>query len=150
MDRQEFLRRRRALEELYQTDLRLLRAAHEARVRSLEALWLSLDADDAALPAPSTILLSAAAAEPASSPSPTLALPEPVEVTARNPDLRAALEEILPALPLVFEKKDVVQALGWAPSRSSLHRVLSDMAVDGLLAFESYSQGRTPSLYRRV
>ena len=150
MDRQEFLRRRRALEELYQADLRLLRAAHESRVRSLEALWLDLQPD--ALPAPSPpspILLSVveeAEEVPASSPEP----PEPAAATAKNPDLRTALEEILPALPLLFEKKDIVQALGWIPSRSSLQRVLSDMEATGLIRFENYSQGRTPSSYRRV
>jgi len=160
MDRQEFQRRRRALEELYQADLRLLRAAHEARVRSLEALWLDLEPNE--LPSPIPILLSAAEQVPASPLAPNPELPEPVEAEglppvpappaapAKSPDLRTALEGILPALPTVFQKKDVVQALGWSPSRSSLYRVLSDMAADGLLEFVSYSQGRLPSQYRRV
>ena len=158
MDRQEFLRRRRALEELYQADLRLLRAAHEARVRSLEALWMDLQPD--ALPPPGTILLSAVEEAPATPPIPELPEPAEAEVVpsapdlpdtpSKNPDLRTAVEEILPELPAVFEKKDVLEALGWTPSRSSLHRVLSDLELAGLLKFETYSQGRTPSRYRRL
>jgi hypothetical protein len=157
MDRNEFTRRRRALEELYQADLRLLRAAHEARVRSLEALWLSLEGNAEALPPATAILLPAA--ETASQPIPETALPEPSPVPALSPapdlpsfppDIRTALEEVLPALPRVFEKKDILQALGWKPSRSSLHRVLADMVTDGLLQFEYLSLGRTPSRYRKT
>lgn len=145
MDRNEYNRRRCALEELYQADLRLLRAAHEARVRSLEALWLALEGD--VLPSPLAILH--AAPEPDHAP----ALPAEPDVPAsllRNPDLRTSLEEILPSLPDLFEKKDVIQALGWTPSRSSLHRVLSDMVQDGFVAFEVLSSGRMPSRYRKT
>lgn len=157
MDRNEFTRRRRALEELYQADLRLLRAAHEARVRSLEALWLSLEGNAEALPPTTAILLPAA--ETASEPIPETALPEPEPVPALSsapdlpsfpPDIRMALEEALPALPRVFEKKDVLQALGWTPSRSSLQRVLSDLVAEGRLQFEHLSLGRTPSRYRKA
>jgi hypothetical protein len=122
-------------------------------MRSLEALWFDLNSG-AALQPPSTILLSAAE-DPAFLPEPAEVRslppePAPEAATVRNPDLRTALEEVLPDLPPVFDKKDVVQALGWKPSRSSLHRVLSDMASEGLLKFEAYSQGRTPSQYKRV
>ncbi|HKH47225.1 MAG TPA: hypothetical protein VKM72_21430 [Thermoanaerobaculia bacterium] len=150
MDRNEFIRRRRALEELYEADLRFLRAAHESRVRSLEALWLSLEGDAEALPPPTAILLPAA--ETASPPDPETALPQPAPVPDLPdflPDIRTAVEDVLPALPSVFQKKDVLQALGWTPSRSSLHRVLSDMVADGLLQFEYLSSGRTPSTYRK-
>jgi len=155
MDREEYEQRRRALEELYQADLRFLRAAHEARVRSLESLWLALEGGDAALPAQSATLFPSPEApepvlpEPPSAP-PLPWVPDLPAARPRNPDLRKALEEILPALPEVFIKKDVVQALDWTPSRSSLHRVLSDMKQDGLIRFESYSDGRTPSRYRKV
>jgi hypothetical protein len=152
MDRKEYERRRRALEELYETDLRFLRAAHESRVRSLEALWLALEGDSAdaapvaALnPAPEAVGLPAPGPVPALAPAPEAPAPRP-----QNPDLRLSLEAILPGLPTAFEKKDVVQALGWAPSRSSLHRVLSDMCYQGILQFEFRSGGRTPSRYRKV
>ena len=148
MDRQEFQRRRRALEELYQADLRLLRAAHESRVRSLEALWTSLDGGDAALPPPSAFLLPAAEGAPASTPEPAEAPALPAR--SRNPDLRTALQEILPALPEVFDKSDVLQVLGWNPSRSSLYRVLADMVTDGLLRFDYLSGGRRASQFRKV
>lgn len=149
MDRNEYQRRRLALEELYQADLRLLRAAHEARVRSLEALWLALDGD--ALP-PLAVLHSAperALLEPGEAPAlpPAPSLPD---APLRTPDLRMALEDALPALPDLFEKKDVIQALGWTPSRSSLYRVLSDMELDGFVVCEKLSSGRTPTRYRKA
>jgi hypothetical protein len=43
-----------------------------------------------------------------------------------------------------------VVALGWTPSRSSLHRVLSEMERDGLVVFEVLSSGRMPSRYRKA
>ena len=160
MDRDEYERRRRALEELYQADLRLLRAAHESRVRSLEALYLSFDGGADELPAQSAALFPAPEAAPQPAPEPVL--PEPAAAPPlprvpdlpaarpRNPDLRQALEAILPALPEVFVKQDVVQALGWKPSRSSIQRVLSDMKQTGHIRFESYSDGRKPTRYRKV
>lgn len=161
MDRSEYERRRRALEELYQTDLRFLRAAHESRVRSLESLYLSLSGGADALPAQSATLLLGPeevpqpAPEPALPPEPAPAPPPPPapDLPAdrpRNPDIRGALEEILPALPSVFNKNHILQALGWTPSRSSLYRVLSEMEREGLIEFVYLSGGRTPSQYRKV
>ncbi len=41
MQHSEYEKRRRALEKQYAEDRDLLRAAHEAKLRSLEALWLA-------------------------------------------------------------------------------------------------------------
>ncbi len=134
MDHEDYERRKRALEEIYKTDLELVRAAHEARLRSLEALWLSGSPGPAA---------ETAAARPAPAPQ-AAPVPRP-----RNPDLRTALEAIFPELPDAFEKKDIIAALGWTPSRGSLYRVLTDMAIERRLKIQP-SLGRHPSRYRKV
>lgn len=137
MDRNEYERRRRAIEEIYRNDLDLVRAAHEARVRSLEALWASL----APQPAPDATAPPAPSPAPANAPA---AVPQP-----RPPDLREALEEVFPQLPDVFEKKDVIAALGWTPSRAGLYRVLLDLAIAGRLKITP-SGGRHPSQYQKL
>ena len=134
MDRNEYERRRNAIEEIYRGDLELVRAAHEARVRSLEALWLSHAPGLA--PAMTAPTIAPAAPPPASVPRP------------RNPDLRTAVEEVFPGLPEVFEKKDVIAAMGWTPSRAGLYRVLLDLAIEGKLEITP-SSGRHPSEYRK-
>lgn len=51
MKRSEYERRRRALEETFESELAMLRAAHEVRMRSLEELWLVNPEEDAPSPA---------------------------------------------------------------------------------------------------
>jgi hypothetical protein len=128
MDRDDYERRKAALEEIYRADLDLVRAAHEARLRSLEALRLS--------GAP------ASASDPAPPPAPEP--PAPAPARKLPPHLRNAIVEILPQLPAHFERKDVIAALGWTPSRGSLYRVLLDLAIAGILVVEP-SHGRHPS-----
>lgn len=139
MDRNEYERRRRAIEEIYRNDLELVRAAHEARIRSLEALWTSF----APVPGAETT------APPAPSPAPSNAPAPATPLQPRPPDLRQAIEEVFPQLPDRFEKKDVVAALGWTPSRSGLYRVLLDLAIEGRLHITP-SGGRHPSQYRKL
>jgi len=134
MDRDEYERRKAALEGIYRADLDLVRAAHQARLRSLEALGHP--------GAPAAI------SEPAPPPAPEP--PPPAPARKLPPHLRTAIEEILPELPVHFEKKDVITALGWTPSRGSLYRVLSDLELAGRIKFEFSSGGRTPSRYLKV
>ena len=51
MKRSEYEQRRRALAETFETELAMLRAAHEVRMRSLEELWLVNPEEDAPSPA---------------------------------------------------------------------------------------------------
>ncbi len=133
MDREEYNRRRRALEEIYRADLELVRAAHEARVRSLETLWTAVSAE----PAPGPV-----------DPPPEPAVPQAVR-PPRRPSLRDALEAVFPQLPEVFEKKDVIAAIGWTPSRAALFNVLQDMAIGGFIKVTP-TTGRHPSRYRKL
>jgi len=133
MERDEYERRKAALEEIYRADLDLIRAAHEARLRSLEALWLS--------------------GAPAATPDPVLPPapepPTPAPARQPTPHLRTAIQEILPDLPVQFEKKDVIAALGWTPSRGALYRTLLGLAVAGIIKIDP-SLGRHPSQYRKL
>lgn len=134
MDRDDYERRKAALEEIYRADLDLIRRAHEARLRSLEELWRA-----------------EAPAAPSEPPPPPAPKPAPAAPVRRQPTphLRTALEEILPDLPAEFGKKDLIAALGWTPSRGALYRALLDLAIARVIKIEP-SLGRHPSKYRKV
>jgi hypothetical protein len=136
MNDDEYERRKRALEEMYQADLTMVRAAHETRLRCLDALRQ-------ASPSPAD---SAAGLRPPTPPPPT---PQPA-ARNQNPDLREAVLEALPSLPELFTKDDVVRAIGFTPSRSSLQRILMDLDAKKTIRFEELSQGRHPTTYRKL
>lgn len=130
MKRSEYEQRRLALEETFEGELATLRAAHQIRLRSLEALWLADPEEDAPSQAP---------AGPPIPPPPRPALPQ----------ISEALEEILPRLPEVFDKKDIVRLLGWTPSRASLHRALGNLVFERRITMERFGGGRVSNVYRR-
>lgn len=153
MNDDEYERRKRALEEMYQADLLMVRAAHETRLRCLDTLHQSQDT-----PAPLQIT---AAGPPESSPvaspppSPPRPAPAPAAAPARrswneNPDLRESILEVLPSLPDPFTKEDVVRAIGFTPSRSSLQRVLMDLDSKKIIRFGELSAGWHPTTYRKL
>lgn len=130
MTRNEYERRRRALEEAFESELAMLRAAHQVRMRTLEELWLANPEEDA--------------------PSPVLAAPPmPPAAPPSQPPIAEALEEILPRLPEVFDKNDVIRLLGWDPPRATLFRALQSLVSTGRLTLQSYGGGRTSNLYRQ-
>ncbi|HJX26880.1 MAG TPA: hypothetical protein VJ885_03130 [Thermoanaerobaculia bacterium] len=132
MKRSEYEQRRRALEEIHQADLGLIRSAHEARLRSLEALWLSDPEEDAAeSPAP------APDARPAAAPR------------IARPPVAQALGDVLPELPELFDKNDVLQALGWTPDRAALFRALAELVHQRRIAVERFGVGRVATVYRK-
>jgi hypothetical protein len=136
MNDDEYERRRRALEEMYQADLLMVRAAHETRLRCLEALRQA----------------DTPGGRPESQPaSPPATAPAPVRPARNaNPDLREAVLAALPSLPDLFTKEDVVRAIGFTPSRSSLQRVLMDLDSQKIIRFGELSNGRHPTTYRKV
>ena len=129
MRRSEYEQRRRALEEIHEADLELIRSAHEARLRSLEALWLSDPEEDPAETPP---------------PAPPVAPPRIV-----RPPLAQALDDALPALPEVFDRNDVVGALGWAPDRAALFRALEALVFQRRITVERFGSGRLTTTYRK-
>jgi hypothetical protein len=146
MRHSEYEQRRRALEEQYHADAELLRAGYQAKLRALEMLWLA-SPDVAVLPARSAPLLPGETpASPApKSTSPALLLPARPRGQVLN-----ELETLLPSLPEVFDRRDVVRALGYEPSRASLHRAFSKLLEDRLIVLEAAAHSSKPSVYRKL
>jgi hypothetical protein len=130
MRRSEYEQRRRASEEVYQADLELIRSAHEARLRSLEALWLADPEEDGSGDPPPA---------PATHPAPRLV----------RPPLAQALDDALSGLPEVFDKNDVIRALGWTPDRAALFRALDDLVHQRRITVERFGAGRVTTVYRK-
>jgi hypothetical protein len=145
----EYERRRRALEAQFQADVELLRAGYQAKLRALETIWLTA-ADEALpavpppLPAPGPLLLQAP--EPGTPPE---APPDP-EPALRPGQVRWDLEDIFADLPEEFEKRDVVRLLGYAPPRSTLNRVLSELLSAKRVKIVRYSEGYNRTRYRKL
>lgn len=116
MTQEEYEERRRALEAQLQADIAMVKAGHEARVRSLESLWQAAKAGDGK------------AAIPVAVPAP----PAAREETARPPGATFNdLCEALPRLPEVFDKRDIVRALGYKPPYTTLVRALEYLKKSG-------------------
>lgn len=130
MTREQYEERRRALEEQLRADIALVHAAHEVRVRSLESLRQAGKEGDQE-PAPA---------------SPN---------AARNPSRPRGsvlddLEAALPRLPDIFDKRDVVGALGYKPSRPTLFRALQQLQQKREIAIQDYSAGGNLTRYRKL
>lgn len=122
MKRSEYEQRLRALDETFEAEIATVRAAQQIRRRAFEALWRADLEDDAPSEAPTA--------------------PPPLHMAT-------ALEEILPRLPEVFDKNDVVRLLGWTPSRATLFRALDNLVLAKRLTVERYGRGRTSTTYRQ-
>lgn len=166
MRHEEFKQRRRALDEQYHADLELVRACYRTKVQALETLWMS-SAETEAIAAPPPPLLTAPPGEPSHSTSETPPVSEtpggsetppgtdthPVK-TRRRGGVRDDVQNILDRLPTVFDRWDVVRALGYEPPRATLFRALSSLIRDdflGLLppAFDGPRENM-PSRYRKI
>ena len=160
MKSREYERRRRALEEQCHADLNLIRAGYEAKLRALEMIWLTSDGKDEAEGAPGRPNPSEASpsetvrseTEPVSSetvPSETVRTETPAPARERR-DLLSDLLEALPALPEVFEKQDIYQALGYVPARATLYRALETLKSEKQIVIARYSEGGQRTQYRKV
>jgi hypothetical protein len=123
MTRDEYEERLRALEVQLQTEIALIHAGHEARVRSLGSLLQT------AAPAP----------VPAAAPKKTAR-----RAWATLDDL----EKALPRLPEVFDKRDITRVLGYTPAYSTLCRALAELKESGEIADDDGLFYR--SQYRKV
>lgn len=130
MTRDEYEERLRALEAQLQADIALIRAGHEARVRSLGNLRQAA-AEGAAIPAPAPV--------PVDAPKETA---RPAWATLGD------IQEALPRLPEVFDKRDVARVLGYTPAYSTLFRALAELKKAGEIADEDGLYYR--SQYRKV
>jgi hypothetical protein len=62
----------------------------------------------------------------------------------------ADVEAALPELPEDFEKQDVLRALGYTPPKATLFRALEQLVRDGRTVTSRFSNGHTPTRYRKV
>lgn len=158
MTRSEYEQRRRALEQQFQADLEMLRTAHQVRLRSLEQLWLALGDGAAASPP-----LAEGNGAPVSVPIGTHTgigtqngIGTPAPPVKAGPVRRGygviggEVEDALARMPEVFDRMGLIRELGYEPPRSTLHRVLQELAQAGRIAIEAYSEGRTRTRYRKV
>lgn len=137
MTREDYEERRRALEEQHRADLALLNAAHDLRLRALERLWqVSVEGDrGAAAPDASTLLVQQAAVRR--------------EPGRKRYSVMHDLQAALPGLPQVFDRHDILRALGYAPARTTLHRALEVLQKEDMIAVEDHSLGGVTTRYRK-
>ncbi|HZF08320.1 MAG TPA: hypothetical protein VFE33_05975 [Thermoanaerobaculia bacterium] len=166
MPPRDFERVRRELEKQFRADVEVLYSAYCAKLRAYEMMYrlpgglgglgdldprfpflatppLSLPA----LPSEETVPAPATPAVPAPVP------PEPTPAPRRRSggyELYDAMLAILDQLPETFTRGDVCAALGYEPSRSSLHRALSTLQRNGWLEKEERGTGRFSNLYRKT
>lgn len=139
MTREEYEERRRAFEEQHRADVALMNAAQEARIRSLDRLWQEeLDRQpSAAVPEASPAL---APVQPAPAPRP---MRERYSVVTD-------LDDVLPGLPEIFDRRDVIRALGYEPPRTTLYHALAQLQKEGAIAIETLSGGGARVRYRKL
>jgi hypothetical protein len=151
MPRDDYERYRQRLEEQLHADIGMLYEAFRAKLSAYETVLrarrgeLDLDSPEAAeVPlAPSPVSLP----PPVAAPRPTVAaMPTRLESMA----LLDAVREVLPQLPEVFDKRDVLQALGFTPSRSTLYLALRTLAEKGVYAIARDPGGSQPTRYRKA
>jgi len=140
MTREEYERRKRRIEEETRTAVELVEASGRVQLRALELVWLTSGEDS--LDAPFLLLPSgardAAEAVPVR-PAPRRSVAEIEE------DVRTALARC----PETFERRDIIEALGYEPDRSTLYRVLRDLAREGTLTVSILGAGQRGTRYRR-
>lgn len=162
MRHSEFERRRRAIERQLEEDLELVRAGYRAKLRALEMLWLASPGEDGtgAETVPSVGGDHRTAEEVSQESSETLnasETPGPSETlneTLASPvpqrgDVLRDIEAVLDRLPAVFDKQDIVRALGYSPPRATLYRVISQLKENKKIATQEYSDGRNRTKYRK-
>jgi hypothetical protein len=149
----EYEQRRREIEAQFREDLELLRAGYQAKLRALEMLWLAPPgALPAGRPANETRLLSETLPLSETRPvSETLPRPEASEPPKiRRGQVMEDLMAAFPSLPEEFERQDILRALGYAPTRSTLYRVLQELIMDNWISVTQYSLGRSSARYAKV
>lgn len=131
MTRDEYEASKARIEEHLRAGIELLQAVYRQQMAALELVW------------------GAGAGEPVE------IVPDPVEETPvprrRAGELYGEIRDAIPnLLPEVFHRGHVCDQLGYQPDRSSVFRVLRELADEGFLAVQSRGDSRRPTLYRRT
>ena len=166
MRHSEYEQRRRALETQLHDDLALIRAGYQAKLRALEMTWLASSEVESVVRRKEVEEVQAPDEPPAE--DETVAVSEtetPGETQSESEDpsetqeevwmvqrsgLRQAVQEALLRLPEVFDKYDLVEALGYEPRRATLIRAINYFLAEKQITIAQYSSGRRATKYRRV
>jgi hypothetical protein len=146
MDSREYQQRRQMLEEQLQSDLNLIRAGYEAKLRALETVWLTstqAGGPHGMVETVETVAVETVAGERV--PEKTV----PASTLGQRDTLNGLLAA-LPALPKEFDKSDISRVLGYTPSRATLYRALAKLEKDGKIATVQESLGRRKTRYRAI
>lgn len=143
---------RQRLEEQLRADVELLYEAYRAKLRAYETV-VRTRAEIGAGPWPSADLplsLPPAPGLQARPPVPAAPAVPPKRPRSKAYSVIEAVEGVLDTLGEVFDRNDLVRALGFEPNRATLHRVLAELTDAGFLAVEHFGGGKTPNRYRRL
>jgi hypothetical protein len=140
----EYRKLRRALEEQRDADLELIRAGYRAKLYALDML------SERALPVAPETQPAAETQKPAPETQSPAATEPVTQQTILVYGVQEEIEKILPRLPDVFDKLDIVRALGWEPHRATMHRALDTLQSEKKIAVQTRSRGRHRARYRKV
>jgi len=145
MTREEFERRKRKLEEQLQEGIELLKAGFRQQLRALEMVWMATTEDE----------IPARSATEARQEEPAAPLRSPAAPPSRRPrqksgQLWADIDAALDQVPEVFDRNDLIQALGYEPDRSALHRVMRGLLRSGAIVLKAGNVGKIPARYEVV
>jgi hypothetical protein len=140
MNQAEYQRHRRQLDEELRAGIEMLQAGHRAKVEALDARWEE----------PPEETLASEPEPPAPPPEPTAPAPQPRRERRRGGEVQADVEAALEKVGTEFLKRDILQALGYEPHRTSLHRALWELQKAGVIEVQLYGIGRRATRYRKV
>lgn len=162
----DYERFRKRLEQQLRADVSLLVEAYRAKLRAFETVARTRGELDGAGSWPElemSNLLPAAGSGPAELPG--LALPPapadggPAAAPAPGPERKGrrapfevsdAVEAALVQVGEVFDRRELLGALGFAPNRATLYRILQELQYEGRIAVVEYGSGTTGNRYRKL
>jgi hypothetical protein len=145
----EYERYRQQLDAQLRADVELVYEAYRAKLRAYETVARARGEDFTPLSAAELPpgLRPAPAPTPAAPPTPAPATAPP---RSRDHQVEGSVLAAIETLPALFDKFDLVKALGFEPRRSTLHRVLKLLVRDETLHVETEAAGRYPTVYRKA
>ena len=137
MTEEEYQQRKRRLEEQLRQGVELLQAAFR---EALELVWTATAEKAAVLPRTASDSAKA-------SPSPQPAAP--ARPRQKRGQLWEDIDAILDQLPEVFDRNDLVKALGYVPDPSALHRVMKGLCRQEIVTLKAHSVGKHPARWEK-
>jgi hypothetical protein len=150
LDRDEYQRLRRQLDEELRAGIEMLQAGHRAKVEALDARWQAPAEPIGPVEAASEpAIADAAAPEPAVETAPVPVPPDPVSKRRGTGEVFADVKEALADVEEEFGTNDILRVMPYTPHRSSLHRALRELEENGAIEIQSYGGGRRATRYRK-